>query len=427
MWHKIFTRPHGVVLSSTIGISVGITSTIATVFGMFLIPISEEFGLPRSSISAVYPILAVTSALIYPVIGRWADQFGSRIVILIGTISFVAYIATVSIVQGLVQFYLIFAMIGLTGSVLGPILFTKVIAGWFNKNPGFYLGMVSGVGNGTGSTVMPLIVVILLASFGWRGTFQSISLIILLFGLPFLIFFFRDPPKTPIPVEEDDFHVLSDNISDVKNVTFQDARKTKEFWMVLIAIPLCAGCMMAAFTHIVPILLDRGMPLGKATTVLSTFALVTIAGQIFAGSLLDRTNNPRIVTPLFAIAVIGVFLLYISTSYTGLLLSASLMGIGLGTEFGLLPYSISRYFGLKSYGVISGVMYSVVAITTGFLPMLMDVVFDIFGSYDYATIGLMVGLFIGTIIIARLPPYHIEKTAEKVVKDQPEPVVSEGL
>ena len=93
-----------------------------------------------------------------------------------------------------------------------------------------------------------------------------------------------------------------------------------------------------------------------------------------------------------------------------------MMGIGLGTEFGLLPYSISRYFGLKSYGAISGVMYSAVAMTTGFLPVLMDVVFDLSGSYQIAMVAITVGMLVGSLLVAFLPPFSavMKKTsAEK--------------
>tara|TARA_R110002073_G_scaffold335219_3_gene526641 strand:+ start:2461 stop:3753 length:1293 start_codon:yes stop_codon:yes gene_type:complete len=405
----ILSQAHGAVLSSTIGISVGITSTVMTVFGLFLIPISEEFGWTRSSVAVVLPILAITSALIYPVIGHLADRYGSRIVVLLGSILFAASVALVSQVKGLFQFYAVYTLIGITGSVLGPIIFTKVIAGWFNKNRGFYLGMVSGVGNGVGSTVMPLIVAALMAEYGWRGAYQGIGLIILCLGIPVLYFLLRDPP--PLEASE----VTPEGESAV-GYSFSQARKTKAFWMIILAIPLCAGCMMAVFIHVVPMLLDRGFPVGQATTVLATFALVTVAGQICAGWLLDRLANPRVVAPLFLVAMLGIPLLEFSDSYPVLLLSAAMMGIGLGTEFGLLPYSISRYFGLKSYGAISGVMYSAVAMTTGFLPVLMDVVFDLSGSYQIAMVAITAGMLVGSLLVAFLPPFSavMKKTsAEK--------------
>lgn len=395
---KLFSRPSGVVFSSTVGISMGITSTVTTVFGLFLIPIATEFNSPRSSISFVLLIIAVASALIYPVIGRLADRYGARIVILVGHVLFAASVASVSLVEGLFQLYVVYALIGITGSVLGPILFTKVIAGWFDKNRGLFLGVVSGVGNGVGSTLMPLFVLVLLAQYGWREAYQGIGLLILCFGLPILAFFLRNPPG-PLSGEQDR------RVAEEPGMTLSQARKTKAFWMILVAVALCAGCLMAVFTHVVPILLGRGLPIGQATTVLATFAMVTVAGQIGVGLMLDRIPRPRILAPFFVIAMIGVPLLEVASSYPMLLLSGALMGIGLGTEFGLLPYCISRYFGLKAYGAICGVMYGVIALTTGFLPVLMDVVFDVTGSYRLAMIGTAAGMLVGAVVIARLQSF----------------------
>ena len=96
-----------------------------------------------------------------------------------------------------------------------------------------------------------------------------------------------------------------------------------------------------------------------------------------------------------------------SDSLNTLTVSAVMMGLGLGAEFGLLPYGISRYFGLKFYGIISGVMYGVVAITNGFMPVLMDVVYDLNGNYELGLIAAALGMLFGAGLILNLPEFRI--------------------
>jgi dipeptide/tripeptide permease len=60
---------------------------------------------------------------------------------------------------------------------------------------------------------------------------------------------------------------------------------------------------------------------------------------------------------------------------------------------------------LRDYGSISGVIYSVVAISAGVLPVLMDVVFDVVGSYDLAILLAAVGMLLGAIMIFLLPRF----------------------
>ena len=140
------SRSTGVVFASTVGIALGLTSTVQTVFSLFLVPISNEFETSRSSVSAVLLLIALSNALIYPLIGRFADRFGARIIIMTGLLIFVLSVACASLVQSLIHLYAVYFMIGVSGSVLGPILFTKIIAGWFDNNRGFYLGVIGGVG-----------------------------------------------------------------------------------------------------------------------------------------------------------------------------------------------------------------------------------------------------------------------------------------
>ena len=164
---------------------------------------------------------------------------------------------------------------------------------------------------------------------------------------------------------------------------------------------------MSIFTHVVPILTDQGISPENATAVLATFAIVTVAAQVAVGAILDRLNKPRAITPLFLIAAGGALLMLYSDSLNTLTVSAVMMGLGLGAEFGLLPYGISRYFGLKFYGIISGVMYGVVAITNGFMPVLMDVVYDLNGNYELGLIAAAVGMLLGAGLILNLPEFRI--------------------
>ncbi|MFN3434994.1 MAG: MFS transporter, partial [Sphingomonas sp.] len=53
------------------------TPAVHAVFGLFLLPLSAEFGWPRAAISVALGIMAVTGAIAYPLIGRIADRHGA--------------------------------------------------------------------------------------------------------------------------------------------------------------------------------------------------------------------------------------------------------------------------------------------------------------------------------------------------------------
>ena len=396
----MFSRPAGVVVACTVGNAVSVTPMVYTVFGLFLIPIATEFDWSRAAVSFVLFIIAVAGAISYPIVGRLIDRYGARPVILTGNVLFAASVASVSLVEASrFQFYTAYALIGVSAAIPSSVMFTKVIAGWFDQRRGLFLGIVGGLGNGVGAALSPLFVFALISSYGWRAGFQGIGAAVILIGFPVLYLLLRDPPRDMAGSERE-------ALEKTRGLTLGEALKTPTFWIIMAAIALGAGCMTAIFAHVVPMLLDRGVPAGQATTVLATFSLVTAAWQIGMGHMLDRIPRPWIAAPFYLLALCGLILLESASSYPLLLLSGVLMGLGLGTEYGVLPYFLSRYFGTRHYGAISGSMYAVIVLTQGLTPFLMDLVFDVTGTYDPAIIVICIGLVAGAILITRLLPFH---------------------
>ena len=433
------------VAACTVGNAVSVTPMVYTVFGLFLVPLTSEFNWSRAGVSFVLTIIAVASALGYPVIGRMIDRYGARRIILAGNVLFAASIASVSLIgASLTHLYIAYALIGLTAAIPSSAMFTKVIASWFDRNRGLFLGIVGGLGNGTGAALSPVLAHLLISAFGWRGGFQGIALTVLVIGFPVLFLLLWDPPGStgknragaqsgtrghppsagtrghPPTVESgepatvphtaaestgNDVAATAAPATRAGGLTLGEARRTGTFWIILIAIALGAGSMTAIFAHVVPMLEDRGLPRAQAATVLATFSMVTAAWQIGVGYLLDRLPKPWIAAPFYVVALGGLVLLDATSSFPLLLLAGLLLGFGLGTEYGVLPYFISRYFGVKHYGAITGTAYAVVVLTQGVTPFLMALVFDRTGTYDLAMGAIAFGLVLGALLILRLKPF----------------------
>jgi len=377
------------------------TPMVYTVFGLFLIPLTTQFNWPRSSVSFVLLIVAVAGALGYPIVGRLIDRHGARAVLLWGMLLFAVAVASVALIgNSRAELYSAYAFIGIAGTIPSGVTFTKVIAGWFDDNRGLFLGIVGGLGNGVGAALSPLFVQGIIARHGWRGGYLGIGAAILAIGFPVLLLLLRDPPA-PAARSGNDVAAGDDDM------TLAQARSTSTFWIILTAIALGAGCMTALFAHVVPMLIDRGVAVERATLVLVTFSMVTAAWQVAVGFLLDRIPRPWIATPFFLAALAGLTMFTLSSSFRGLLCAGALMGLGLGTEYGVLPYFLSRYFGVRHYGSISGAIYGVIVLLQGFTPFLMDLVFDRTGSYRPAIVTIGAGLLAGALLVLRLPRFRM--------------------
>jgi len=388
-----------VVAACTVGNLVSATPMVNSVFGVFLLPLSKAFGWPRAEVSGVLALIAVIGALAYPIVGRIADRYGARRIILIGNLLFAASIAALALANGRVmQVYFLFALVGVAAAIPSTVLYGKVVAGWFAARRGLMLGVTAGLGNGVGATVMPGVAAILIGLWGWRGAYLGLGLIVLALGFPILFLALREAPKST--AARDGAGVIQDG------VTSSEARRDPVFLMLAAAIALGAGSLTALFTHVVALLLDRHIPIAVATGVIMAFALSGTGWQLAFGYLLDRASTPKIAAPFFLISILGVVLIAMASAPTWLLLGGLLVGLGLGAEYGLMPYALARYFGLRAYGETYGLIYGLIVLTMGVTPMLMDLVFDRTGAYAIAlaAIGLSLALSAGLILL--LPRYR---------------------
>jgi MFS family permease len=157
--------------------------------------------------------------------------------------------------------------------------------------------------------------------------------------------------------------------------------------------------------HIVALLSDRGVPLQVATAALSTAGIAIIVGRVICGWCLDRFWGPYVATCFFVLPMLGIALLVSHWAMPIPLIGAALCGAGIGAEIDLMAFFISRYFGLKAYGKIYGLMFMLFNIGTGLGPALSGRAFDMFHSYVQIFCVYKVALAITCLLLVRLGPY----------------------
>ena len=69
---------------------------------------------------------------------------------------------------------------------------------------------------------------------------------------------------------------------------------------------------------------------------------------------------------------------------------------------------VARYFGLRRFGVIIGVMYSAIIAAQGITPVLLDHGFDVQGTYRFALIAIGGCLVLGGMLLLVLPGWRGE-------------------
>jgi len=390
-------------LACLVGACLSCGPLLLATFGQFLAPVTAEFGWSHASYAGALTVATVASMAGFPIVGRLVDRYGARPVGILGTLGYGLAVVALGWLQGsLAQLYVLYALAGFFSAAPSTVLYTKIVSSWFAQGRGVMLALTTGLGGSAGFAVVPQAAEMMMARFGWRDTYLGLGLLILLVSAPLAIACMREGGQSADAGEPDGAPGKGGAEASAGSAV-REALWRREFWLLMGAISLGAGSLAGLLTHIVPIAGFSGVGTQDALNLLSIDSVVSCLWQVVLGLLIDRSRSPR----LFALAAFaaagGALVLGHVAALPTLYLAAVLLGVGTATDYALLPYCVARYFGLRNYGAIFGLIYAVVNLTTGLVPLLLSLSFDLTGDYRVAVGGVAVALVACGALLALLP------------------------
>jgi MFS family permease len=408
-----------VVLAAGIGLSVHGGPIITGTFGVFLKPLSQEFGWSRAQISLAFSLATLVLTVALPLIGRLVDRLGARRVILPSVLIFgLGLMSLYFLTASLWHYYAISLFMAVGGSGATPVSYSKVISCWFDQRRGLALGLAM-AGSGLGAFIMPPLAQALITSVGWRHTYVFLGLLAIGITVPAVGLFLKEAPQMMGLLPDGELVAragLPKQSGQESGMDGREAWHTGTFWLMLSAFFLLSVSFHGYIVHLVPLLTDRGDSAQSAALVVSLGAAGAVLGRVGAGYLLDRFFAPYVAIGFFCGFALGIFLLW-SGAVGGLVfVTAILVGLGLGAEVDLMAYMVGRYFGLRAFGEIYS--YAFAAFTLGAVigPLLMGISFDSTGSYSLVLGGFVVATLMAAGLMTQLGPHRVwEPAAEPVV------------
>ena len=82
-----------------------------------------------------------------------------------------------------------------------------------------------------------------------------------------------------------------------------------------------------------------------------------------------------------------------------------LITLGSGAESDFIGYVVGRYFGLKSYGQLFGMIYGLFMVGIALGPYLFGVAFDVWGDYEMSFLLAGIGLSVICVLLLLLPKF----------------------
>lgn len=375
-------------------------------FGLFIVPLQEEFGWTRTQINFALT-LGVLAHFLSPLIGRTIDIFGSRYV-MSGSLGFIAVgLFLRSIMVELWQFYffslLIFAGAPGTGLATG-----RLVQLWFPETRGRMMGFVT-AGNNFGGMVSIPVLTLLIAFGGWRSGFLFTAIVLGILSIASFIFV-RDGIEFVLKEQNKRWAPRGLNQYSSKKVleglSVRSSLLTRAFWFIAIGMTLQQFVRTTLVTQLAAHLQDIELSADKIGLCLTVLAFGGVASKVIFGRVSENTTARWAYAMVVGIQVIGVaaFIFFSSDNFILIFISLSVFGLGMGGIGALGPLAVTELFGMKNYGTLNGLIRQGVIIPGIVGPLLAGVIYDSRGSYDLAFKIILGFLFLSFVCFVLASP-----------------------
>ncbi len=394
-----------------------ISFAIRSSFGLFQIPVADEFGWLRSEFSLAIAIQNLFWGIGQPMFGALAEKYGDRKAIVAGIFCYALglFLSAFAITPGQHQLLEMVIGFGIAGTGFGLIL-AIVGRATSDRHRSVALGITTAAGS-VGQLIGPPVAQSLLASMPWQDVFMVFA------GIILVTLLFVKRLKVPRP------KVTSNTAADESlGVVVKRAVKDPTFIFLFVGFFSC-GYQLAFITAHFPALITEMcsaispasliQSLGVTTTsglgamAIALIGLANIGGTILAGWLGNRYSRKYLLASIYALrTLISVIFIMNPITPEAVVLFSVLMGALWLATVPLTAGLIGHIYGLKYMGTLYGLVFLSHQIG-GFLGVwLGGALYDYYGDYIMVWwIGIAVGLFSALI---HLPVNECPKTAVAV-------------
>ena len=366
-------------------------------FGVFQIPIQDEFDWPRSEFSLAIAIQNLAWGFGAPFFGAFAEKIGDKKAIILGAILYsLGLILTTGANTPIeIQLYEIIVGFGIAGTGFGVIL---AVVGRASAPEHRAMSLAIATASGSaGQIVGPTVAIILLKTMTWQTVFMIFAVSIL--GVLLLLPFMRYPERAS--KEE-----IEESLSEILLIAFKDPT----YMMIFVGFFSCGYQLAFITAHFPALVTEMSAPidptgwcgdLGIETTAalggmaISVIGAANIFGTLMAGWAGKRFGKKWLLSGIYAGRSIAAawFILTPITANTVLIFSFAMGFLWLATV-PLTSGLVAHIYGLKYMATLYGIVFFSHQLGSFVGVYLGGVLYDMYGSYTAVWwIGIAVGVF----------------------------------
>lgn len=366
-------------------IIVMISFAIRASFGVFQIPIADEFGWLRSEFSLAIAIQNLAWGIGQPIFGAIAEKVGDRKAIVLGIFMYavglvLSSVATLPIQHQFLEFIIGF---GIAGTGFGVVL---AVVGRAAKDEHRSMALAVATAAGSaGQIVGPPIAVWLLALMPWQSVFLVFAavLVALVVLMPLI--------KSPTIANRVE---LEESMGAVLMRAFRDPSYT----MIFLGFFSCGYQLAFVTAHFPAFVTEASAPIAAdgflasvgisspatlGAVAISVIGVTNIIGTLLAGWAGSRFTKKYLLAGIYAgrTIVAAVFILLPMTPLSVLLFSAAMGSLWLATV-PLTSGLVAHLYGLRYMGTLYGIVFLSHQLGSFLGVWLGGRMYDATGSYD---------------------------------------------
>ena len=357
-----------------------------TAFSLLLPPIVDEFGWERGATAGAFSFGFILAAVLSPLLGRWMDRAGPRVVIEAGIACLATGLIAAAHISTPWQLYSTLGLLVGAGAVCLSYTGQAVyLPNWFVRRRGLAMSIAfSGVG--VGSIALLPALQLLIDAAGWRTACTVLGIVVLVVLAPLNLLVRRRPEDLGLAPDGDPRPIAQAGAAPTASAdwTLSRAARTARFWWLALAYACGMYAWYAVQIHQTRYLIEVGFSGQQAAWALGLVSLVGIPGQIALGHLSDRIAREWVWT----IGQVGFIVCYaallalhdrpVASLLWLMVLAQGFLGYGVTSVVGAIP---AEGFHGRHYGSIFGAIMGIGIAGGAIGPWITGLAYDMSGSY----------------------------------------------
>ena len=399
-------------------------------FGVFVVPMSDEFGWNRFTISVAASLGVLVNGVSQPFFGRIFDRTGGRKLILVSLVVLGGATAMLALTFHILFLVFMFGVVlSMAQSGPGPSNTAALMARWFRRRRGTAISINSAAVSLGGMIMVPLSMFLLQAT-SWRIAWLGLGIIVLS-SLPLALVFLRERPEQrglypdgdPAPSKDGSGASQVDAVGPLEAERWQDSFRTAPIWQMAGSYFVCGTTTFVMSIHFIPFAIeDRGVSGATAATIFGYMMFLNIFGALGAGVLSDKLGGTKNWLALaYSMRGIAYLMLLTIDSVLGLWIFATIAGFSWVATPVLTSSLTADVYGVKALGTISGITFMFHQFGGFGSVLLAGLLFDITGSYTlpFALVGAL-------LLPAAISAFSIKERKYSVRYQTPVPTAAAG-